>query len=91
MRQGASDGAVVQISLVGGQKISALMAVPAAESPGPTEEPGATSTVTLDAAGYHHTVYVLEGIGADGKGWTRQERQRADSRINKVAAAADGG
>jgi hypothetical protein len=40
------------------------------------ESPGAVSEVSLDAAGLPHTLHVLEGIAAEGKGWVEQQELR---------------
>jgi hypothetical protein len=43
------------------------------------ENPGVVSEVTLDAAGLHHTLHVLEGIAAEGKEWIKHERRRTEA------------
>ncbi|MEV0196123.1 hypothetical protein [Nonomuraea sp. NPDC050691] len=40
------------------------------------EHPGAVSEASLDAAGLPHTLHVLEGIAAEGKGWVEQQEVR---------------
>jgi len=40
------------------------------------ENPGEVSEVSLDAAGLPHTLHVLEGIAAEGKGWVEQQELR---------------
>lgn len=52
--------------------------VPEAES---EENPDMFARVNLDAAGFHHTLRILEGIAAEGKGWV--ERDRAGERLQE--------
>lgn len=42
----------------------------------PDENPETVSEATLDAAGFHHTLHVLEGIAAEGKKWVMHRYRR---------------
>ncbi|WP_067143799.1 hypothetical protein [Microtetraspora malaysiensis] len=58
-----------ELALVNGQNIRVQVMGPEGEKIQEGEDPGAVSDVTLDAAGLHHTLHVLEGIAAEGKKW----------------------
>jgi hypothetical protein len=44
---------------------------PEGYQPDPSESPDAFSKINLDAAGFAHTLHILEGIAAEGKGWIK--------------------
>ena len=44
------------------------------------EDPGALSSLALDATGLTNTLHVLEGVAAEGKEWIKHENQRLDTR-----------
>lgn len=77
VRQGDDGERTFELALVDGQKISVQVMNSEAEELQQGESPGTVSEATLDAAGIHHTLHVLEGIAAEGKEWIRRyERAR---------------
>lgn len=48
-------------------------------SPDTTETPTALSELNLDAAGFTHTLHILEGIAAEGKNWISRDGITAHS------------
>ncbi|WP_440085756.1 hypothetical protein [Streptosporangium sp. LJ11] len=48
------------------------------------ENPGEVAEVTLDAAGLAHTLHVLEGIAAEGKGWVEQQDKRTGNLLGTL-------
>jgi hypothetical protein len=64
------------LALVNGNEISVSTIGSGIEELQQGEDPGAVSEVTLDAAGFHHTLHVLEGIAAEGKEWITHEYRR---------------
>ncbi|MEU0519411.1 hypothetical protein [Streptosporangium sp. NPDC006007] len=71
-----------QLTLVNGDEISVEVSS-GFEELQQGESPGAVSEVSLDAAGLPHTLHVLEGIAAEGKGWVEQR----ELRTGKLSAA----
>lgn len=72
--QSDDDERTFELALVNGQDIKVQVTGPGMEELQQGEAPGTVSEVTLDAAGLHHTLHVLEGIAAEGKGWIAQYR-----------------
>jgi hypothetical protein len=87
VRQKDDDERKFQLALVNGQSIIVHVIGPGMEDLQQGENPGSVSEVTLDAAGLHHTLHVLEGIAAEGKEWITQERLREEARLNDLAAS----
>lgn len=48
------------------------------------ESPWPLSQVTRDASGLNHTLHVLKGIAAEGKGWVHHQRKRANDRLPEL-------
>jgi hypothetical protein len=69
-----------ELTLVNGEQIHVEVLTPGTEELHMDETPGVVSEVTLDAAGLHHTLHVMEGIAAEGKQWIAQERRRKGDR-----------
>lgn len=77
VRQRDDGERTFELALVDGQKIGVRVMDPEAEELQQGESPGTVSEATLDAAGIHHTLHVLEGVAAEGKEWIRRyERAR---------------
>jgi hypothetical protein len=53
------------------------------------EDPEALSDIALDATGLSNTLYVLEGVAAEGKEWIEHERRRGANRIAEFTSAID--
>lgn len=85
--QSDNDERTFELALVNGQEISVQVIGPGMEELQQGENPGAVSEVTLDAAGLHHTLHVLEGIAAEGKEWITHEYRRGEARTRNLAAA----
>ncbi|MEO3858444.1 hypothetical protein [Acrocarpospora sp. B8E8] len=73
-----------ELALVDGQKVSVRVIEPGMEELQQGENPGSVSEATLDAAGLHHTLHVLEGIAAEGKEWITKDRRRGETRSEKL-------
>jgi hypothetical protein len=73
--QSDNDERTFQLTLVNGHEISVEVSS-GFEELQQGESPGAVSEVSLDAAGLPHTLHVLEGIAAEGKGWIEQQELR---------------
>lgn len=68
----ADDGEqTFELTLVNGEDVRLRVTEPEMEELQQGEEPGTVSAATLDAAGLHHTLHILEGIAAEGKEWIR--------------------
>ncbi|MBT2234713.1 hypothetical protein [Nonomuraea sp. NEAU-A123] len=78
VRHRDDDERTFELTLMDGQKIDVQMLEAATEELQEGEAPGSVSTVTLDAAGLHHTLHVLEGIAAEGRAWLSRDRRRGD-------------
>jgi hypothetical protein len=85
--QADNDERTFELALVNGQEISVQVIGPGMEQLQQGENPGAVSEVTLDAAGLHHTLHVLEGIAAEGKEWITHEYRRGEARMRNLTAA----
>lgn len=73
----ADDGAhSFELALVNGELVQAEMLAGAIEELQIDETATTVSETTLDAAGFGHTLHVMEGIAAEGKRWIEQERRR---------------
>jgi hypothetical protein len=88
--QADNDERTFELALVNGQEIRVQVTGPGMEELQQGENPGAVSEVTLDAAGLHHTLHVLEGIAAEGKEWITQEYRRGEARTRNLAVAMQG-
>ncbi|WP_214105148.1 hypothetical protein [Acrocarpospora catenulata] len=71
-----------ELALVNGTEIRVQVMAPEMEELQQGENSGEVSEVTLDAAGLHHTLHVLEGIAAEGSAWLAQEHRRGQDRMN---------
>ncbi|MFI0419149.1 hypothetical protein [Spongiactinospora sp. 9N601] len=69
VRQTAGQPWTFELSLVNGQHITIPVDGLGVEELQQGEVPGTVAEATLDAAGVHHTLHVLEGIAAGGKQW----------------------
>jgi hypothetical protein len=87
VRQADYDERTFELALVNGDKIKVQVIGPGMEQLQEGETAGQVSDVTLDAAGLHHTLHVLEGIAAEGREWFERERQRGETRAKNLAAA----
>ncbi|MCP2341037.1 hypothetical protein [Actinomadura rupiterrae] len=68
-----------ELALVNGELVKAEILAAAMEDLQADETLTTVSEATLDAAGFGHTLHVMEGIAAEGKLWIEQEhRRRAD-------------
>lgn len=76
VHQADDDERRFELALVNGEQINVDVMTPGLEELQADETPGLVSEVTLDAAGLHHTLHVMEGIAAEGKQWIAQERRR---------------
>ncbi|GAA0947080.1 hypothetical protein [Actinocorallia libanotica] len=76
VHQPNDDECRFELTLVNGEQIKFNVLTPGQEELQMNEAHGAVSEVTLDAAGFHHTLHVMEGIAAEGKQWIKQERRR---------------
>ncbi|CNF00850.1 Uncharacterised protein [Mycobacterium tuberculosis] len=65
-----------ELTLVNGEQVKAEMLASAMEELQVDETLATVSETTLDAAGFGHTLRVMEGIAAEGKRWIERERQR---------------
>ncbi|GGO23024.1 hypothetical protein GCM10010116_46450 [Microbispora rosea subsp. aerata] len=74
VQQADDNSHTFELSLMDGQKITAQMIGPELEEQQQPEDPEDVSEVSLDAAGLHHTLHVLEGVAAEGKAWMTRER-----------------
>ncbi|RBQ15074.1 hypothetical protein DP939_37370 [Spongiactinospora rosea] len=74
VRQTASHPWTFELSLCNGQRITIPADGLAVEELQQGEAPGTVAEATLDAAGVHHTLHVLEGIAASGKHWADRAR-----------------
>ncbi|MEV4223822.1 hypothetical protein [Nonomuraea sp. NPDC049725] len=83
--QSDNDERTFELTLVNGDKISVEVSS-GFEDLQQDENPGRVSEVSLDAAGLPHTLHVLEGIAAEGKGWVEQQELRTG---HLTAALAD--
>lgn len=77
LRHSDTGAHAFELSLVDGQRIS-LLIEPGVEELRQDEHPGTVSEATLNAAGIHHTLHVLQGIAAEGKKWIDRERNRTE-------------
>ncbi|MBV2365464.1 hypothetical protein [Streptomonospora nanhaiensis] len=59
----------LNLTLMNGPAKEILVTGPNAQEPDAGESPGEQSQVNLDAAGFGHTLRILEGIAAEGKMW----------------------
>ncbi|MQY04556.1 hypothetical protein [Actinomadura macrotermitis] len=89
VRQADDGERSFELVLVNGERIQAKVIGPGMEELEPGETPGVVSEATLDAAGLHHTLHVMEGIAAEGKQWIAQERRRKDDRRHQRSKVAD--
>jgi len=80
VRQADDDERTFELGLVNGQEIKVQVMEADMEDLQEGENPGDVSKVTLDAAGLHHTLHVLEGIAAEGQKWVTREDERARRR-----------
>jgi hypothetical protein len=87
VRQADHDERTFELALVNGDKIKVQVIGPGMEQLQEGETAEQVSDVTLDAAGLHHTLHVLEGIAAEGREWFERERQRGETRAKNLAAA----
>jgi hypothetical protein len=87
VRQADNDERTFELALVNGDKIKIQVIGPDMEQLQEDETAGQVSDVTLDAAGIHHTLHVLEGIAAEGREWFERERQRGETRAKNLATA----
>jgi len=79
-----------ELALVNGQEIKAQVTGPEMDEFEQDEDPEDVSEVTLDSAGLHHTLHVLEGIAAEGKEWITHEKRRGEARTRKLADGTEG-
>ncbi|MDN3357918.1 hypothetical protein [Actinomadura sp. DC4] len=83
--QADDDRRTFELSLVNGQEIEVQVMDPGMEQLEDGESLGEVSRATLDAAGFQHTLHVLEGIAAEGKRWIARESQRGKARARTFA------
>ncbi|WP_026403257.1 hypothetical protein [Actinomadura rifamycini] len=76
VRQADDGDHSFELALVNGELVKAEMLAAAMEELQVDENLAAVSETTLDAAGFGHTLHVMEGIAAEGKRWIEQERRR---------------
>ncbi|PZG53033.1 hypothetical protein C1I98_06265 [Spongiactinospora gelatinilytica] len=74
VRQTAGQPWTFELSLVNGQHITIPVDGLGVEELQQGEVPGTVAEATLDAAGVHHTLHMLEGIAASGKRWGDRAR-----------------
>ncbi|MFC4586547.1 hypothetical protein [Sphaerisporangium corydalis] len=84
VKQADNGERTFELALMDGQKINVKVIEPGTEELQPGEDPGSVSEATLDAAGLHHTLHVLEGIAAEGKEWIAQEHRRSEARSRRL-------
>jgi hypothetical protein len=90
VRQADVDERTFELALVNGQDVKVQVLGPGMEELQEGESLGEVSEVTLDAAGLHHTLHVLEGIAAEGKSWIIREHEREEARVRNLTAATRG-
>lgn len=82
-----------ELTLVNGAPIRMTVRASQSDELQPGEHPWALSQVTRDASGLNHTLHVLKGIAAEGKGWVRHQRKRANDRLpnlmSRISALLD--
>lgn len=66
----------IDLELVNGNELDISVIGSGIEELLPDEIPGVVSEATLDAAGFHHALHILEGIAAEGKKWLAQQYRR---------------
>lgn len=76
VRQADDGDHSFELALVNGELVKAEMLAAAMEELQVDETLTTVSETTLDAAGFGHTLHVMEGIAAEGKRWIEQERRR---------------
>ncbi|GIM90651.1 hypothetical protein [Paractinoplanes toevensis] len=87
----ADDGEkTFRLTLMNGDPIEAAVTGPATASEETQEDPRQVTEISLDAAGLHNTLHVLEGIAAEGKEWIGHERRREEAGLDKLADAVRG-
>ncbi|MDV6011972.1 hypothetical protein [Haloechinothrix sp. LS1_15] len=59
----------LNLTLMNGPTRSIRVTDPIVPQPDSDEDPDAFAQMNLDAAGFTHTLHILEGIAAEGKGW----------------------
>lgn len=59
----------LDLTLASGPTMSVSVTDPDPSHLEPDESPGALTEITLEATGFAHTLYLLEGIAAEGKQW----------------------
>ncbi|WP_261569646.1 hypothetical protein [Frankia gtarii] len=91
VNQTSTDEPTFKITLVDGQEIKAHVTSQAPENLRQGDVPQTVADVTLDAAGFHHTLHVLEGIAAEGRGWIKEDKLRGEGRMRKLVDAAQTG
>ncbi|WP_040422494.1 hypothetical protein [Actinopolymorpha alba] len=67
-----------ELTLVSGEPISVPVTESSMDGIRPDEDPEILSQITIDASGLGPTLYILEGIAAEGKEWIKRQHQRAD-------------
>ncbi|GAA1989883.1 hypothetical protein GCM10009799_14620 [Nocardiopsis rhodophaea] len=68
-------GCTLKLTLMNGDPKSTVVTEPEAGQPDPGEDPRAISKISIDAAGFGHTLRILEGIAAEGKSWLDRDRR----------------
>jgi len=88
VQEGDNGDRVFQLALVNGQTTD--VKVIGSNGDDPKEKNKDLLNAALDVTGLRSTLYVLEGVAAEGKEWVRLEQRRQDSRLRTLGDAIDG-
>jgi hypothetical protein len=63
----------LKLTLMNGPTRNIRITDPEMRQPDPHENPATFSDINIDAAGFRHTLHILEGIAAEGKNWINRD------------------
>jgi hypothetical protein len=90
VREGDNGDRTFELALVNGQSINVGVAGSSDKDLQPKDNSKILMEAALDATGLRSTLYVLEGVAAEGKEWVRLEQDRQDSRLQNLSDVVDG-
>ncbi|GAB7040581.1 MULTISPECIES: hypothetical protein [Catenuloplanes] len=78
-----------RLTLVNGEPIDVEVREADLGPPDARADSSVADAVSLDSAGLANTLYILEGIAAEGKRWVHLDRQRRGSRVSVLKKAIE--
>lgn len=78
-----------RLTLINGEPIDLEVSEAELGPPDARSDSSLADAVSLDSAGLANTLYILEGIAAEGKRWVHLDRQRRGSRVSVLKRAIE--